>query len=316
MGGVASGDGGNARVSHSSRDALRQGVVWLLVSEGFYAIMRIATRAGAGELHWAQIAAARFLGGAIVAVIAARAQGVSLRVRDSKNAWLRSLFGTGGALCLFHALGTKGISVGDATTLYATTPLWVAVLSAPLLGERVPAAVWGGVALGFAGVATLLKAGFAWSPTALLVLLGAISYALAILRLRRLSGRESSEAIALHMSLTAGGIMLLVALPHLRPVPAAAYLPLVLSALSGGLGQVTVGRAYAHGAAAQLAALGYSGVVFTYLLESALFQRAPQVHQMVGAAMVIGAGVWVALASRAAKTEPAMLSPSNPEVPR
>ena len=300
MGGAAPGDRGLARVSASPRDALRRGVTWLLVSELCYAVMRISTRAGAGDLHWAEIAAARFLGGAVVAVIAARAQGVSLRVSDTKNAWLRSLFGTGGALCLFHALGTQGISVGDATTLYSTTPLWVAVLSAPMLGERVPMAVWGGVALGFAGVATLLKAGFAWSPTALLVLLGAVSYALAILRLRRLSGRESSEAIALHMSLTAGGIMLLIALPHLKPVPAKAYLPLLLSAVSGGLGQVTVGRAYAHGAAAQLAALGYAGVVFTYLLELAMFRRAPQAYQILGACMVIGAGVWVALASRSA----------------
>ena len=300
MGGAAPGDRHFAHVSASPRDALRRGVLWLLVSELCYAVMRISTRAGAGDLHWAEIAAARFLGGALVAVIAARAQGVSLRVNDTKNAWLRSLFGTGGALCLFHALGTQGISVGDATTLYSTTPLWVAVLSAPMLGERVPMAVWGGVALGFAGVATLLKAGFAWSPTALLVLLGAVSYALAILRLRRLSGRESSEAIALHMSLTAGGIMLLIALPHLKPVPTKAYLPLLLSAVSGGLGQVTVGRAYAHGAAARLAALGFAGVVFTYLLELAIFRRAPQAHQILGACMVIAAGVWVALASRSA----------------
>jgi len=291
-------------VSVSSRDALSRGVAWLLVSEACYSVMRIATRAGSGDLHWAEIAAARFLGGALVAIVAARAQGVSLRVNDTKNAWLRSLFGTGGALCLFHALGTQGISVGDASTLYATTPLWVAVLSAPMLGERVPLAVWGGVALGFAGVATLLKAGFAWSPTALLVLLGAVSYALAILRLRRLSANESSEAIALHMSLTAGGIMLLIALPHLKPVPVAAYVPLLLSALSGGLGQVTVGRAYARGAAAQLAALGYAGVVFTYLLELALFHRAPQAHQVLGACMVIAAGVWVALASRPAAARP------------
>ena len=94
--------------------------------------------------------------------------------------------------------------------------------------------------------------------------------------------------------------MLLIALPHLKPVPAKAYLPLILSALAGGLGQVTVGRAYAHGAAAQLAALGYAGVVFTYLLELAMFQRAPQAHQILGACMVIAAGVWVALASRPA----------------
>ena len=301
MGGAAPDRFNRARVTPDPRRALWRGVGWLLFSEACYAVMRVATRAGAGDLHWAEIAAARFLGGAVVAIVAARLQHTRLRVADSRNAWLRSLFGTGGALCLFHALGTHHISVGDATTLYMTTPRWVAVLSGPALRERVPAAVWWGVAIGFAGVVTLLKAGFAWSPTALLVLLGGVSYALAILRLRRLGASESSEAVALHMSLTAGGIMLLVALPHLRALPPTSWLPLSLSALSGGLGQVAVGRAYSHGSAARLAALGYSGVVFTYLLELGLFHQVPQRHQIAGAALVIAAGVLVAFASRPAR---------------
>jgi drug/metabolite transporter (DMT)-like permease len=276
----------------------RTGILWLLFSEVCYAVMRVSTRAGAADLPWAEIAAARFMGGAVVALIAARARGVSLRVADRKNAWLRSLFGTGGALALFHALGTKAIAVGDATTLYSTTPLWVALLSGPLLGERVGAVVWAGVALGFAGVAVLLGAHFtAVGSVGLIVLVGAVSYALAILRLRALSRSESSEAIALHMSLTAGVTMLLFALPSLRPVHASAYVPLVISAVSGGFGQLAVGRAYARGAAAGMSALTYSGVLFTYLLEVALFHRVPEPHQMLGAALVIIAGVVVSQAA-------------------
>jgi drug/metabolite transporter (DMT)-like permease len=268
--------------------------------------MRVATRAGAGDLPWAEIAAARFMGGAVVAVIAARAQGVSLRVTDRKNAWLRSLFGTGGALCLFHALGTRHIAVGDATVLYATTPLWVALMSGPLLRERVGRLTWGGIAVGFAGVAVLLQAGIAWSnPTALLVLLGAVSYALALLRLRRLSGHESSESIALHMSLVAGAVHLAIALPDMRPVRAAAYLPLAAAAVSGGFGQLAVGRAYAQAPAARIAALTYSGVLFTYLLEAALFRRAPAPAQMAGAALVIAGGVLVSGVLRAPARPPA-----------
>lgn len=282
----------------------RTGILWLLFSEACYAVMRISTRAGAADLPWAEIAAARFLGGALVAFVAARSRGVSLRVVDRRNAWLRSLFGTGGALALFHALGTKAIAVGDATTLYSTSPLWVAVLSGPLLGEAVGPVVWVGVALGFIGVATLLGANFASvGGIGLVVLLGAISYALAILRLRHLSRSESSEAIAWHMSLTAGGVMLLFALPGLRPVHADAYIPLLISAASGGLGQLAVGRAYARGAAAGLSALTYSGVLFTYLLEVALFHRVPQPHQMLGALLVIIAGVVVSRA--VAKAAPA-----------
>ncbi len=279
---------------------LRRGVFWLLVSEVCYAVMRVSARAGAGDLPWAEIAAARFFGGALVAVIAARARGASLRVGDQKNAWLRSLFGAAGGVSLFHALGTKHIAVGDATVLYATAPLWVALASGPLLRERVSGATWMGIGVGFLGVAVLMQAGIAWNnPTALFVLLGALSYAFALLRLRRLSGHESSEAIALHVSLVAGAIHLAIALPSMRPVHAAAYLPLAASAISGGFGQVAVSRAYAHAPAARIAALTYSGVLFTYLLEAVLFRHVPTWMQAGGAALVIAGGVLVSGVLRA-----------------
>src|SRR5262245_790511 len=194
--------------------SFRAAVLWLMAAEFCYALMRVCARATAtvSELPWAEIAAFRFLGGALVPLAFALARREPLHVTDSRNAWLRSVFGTGGAVCLFHALGTHALGVGDATTLYSTTPLWVAVLSGPILGERVGPVVFLAVAAGFVGVATLLHDGFTHvGPTGLLVLAGALSYALAIFRLRRLSSRESSEAIGLHMSLTAGGVMLLIA---------------------------------------------------------------------------------------------------------
>ena len=279
----------------------RSGLFWLALSELSFAIMRMAARAGADQLPWAEIGAARFFGGALVAIASARINRKSLAVGDRRNTLLRAAFGTGGALSLFYALGESKISVGDATTLYATAPLWVAVLSGPVLREKVSLAVWGGVVLGFAGVAVLMGANLSWGgPVGALVLLGALSYALALLRLRRLGARESSEAIALHMSLFAGVTLLLVALPNLRPVRPSACWPLAVAALSGGLGQVFVGRAYARSEASRLAAFGYMGIVFTYVLEAVLFSRAPQWSQVIGALMVIAAGAGVSLARQPA----------------
>jgi drug/metabolite transporter (DMT)-like permease len=91
-----------------------------------------------------------------------------------------------------------------------------------------------------------------------------------------------------------------VALPNLRPVQGRAYVPLVLAALSGGLGQVFVGRAYARAEASRLAAFGYMGIVFTYILEVVLFARTPAWHQVLGSLMVIAAGVGVTLARKPA----------------
>ena len=70
------------------------GVFWILVTEVCFALMRVATRWGAADLPGWEIGGVRFLGGALVAWGLGRARGVSLRVRDQKNAWLRSIFGT------------------------------------------------------------------------------------------------------------------------------------------------------------------------------------------------------------------------------
>ena len=124
--------------------SFRVAILWLLAAEACYAVMRVSARmsASASTLPWAEIAAVRFLAGSLMPFASARMRHVPLRVADLRNAWLRSLFGTGGALSLFYALGTHALSVGDATTLYSTAPLWVALLSGPLLGERVGAVVW------------------------------------------------------------------------------------------------------------------------------------------------------------------------------
>jgi drug/metabolite transporter (DMT)-like permease len=278
------------------RSVLRSGILWIVVTELCFALMRMATRWGASDLPGVEIGSVRFLGGALVAWGLGRARGVRLTVGDRRNAWLRSLFGTLNALAVFTALGSHRIALGDVATLQATAPLFVGVLSGPVLGERVSPQVVAGALLGFLGVAVLSRPALHVSADlALALLLGALSYALAILRLRRMGPRESGESIALHMSLVAGITLLLVSLPHFVVPPPHAWLPLAAAATMGGLGQVALSRAYGLGRAARLSAVAYSGVVITYLLEAFAFGRVPLVHQWIGAGMVCVAGVVVSL---------------------
>jgi drug/metabolite transporter (DMT)-like permease len=280
---------------------LRSGVLWILVTEVCFALMRMATRWGAVDLPGWEIGSARFLGGALVAWGLGRARGVSLRVRDQKNAWLRSIFGTVNALAVFLALGSSRIALGDVATLTATAPLFVALFSGPVLGERVSPRVLAGATLGFVGVAVLSRPALHVSgDLALALLLGALAYAFALLRLRKLGQSESSEAIALHMSLVAGITLLLVSLPRFRVPSAHALLPLLGSAAAGGLGQVAMSRAYGLGRAAKLSAVSYAGVVITYAFEAFSFSRVPVLHQWIGATLVCVAGVVVSARSRAA----------------
>jgi drug/metabolite transporter (DMT)-like permease len=246
-----------------------------------------------------EIGAVRFLGGAAVAFAMARGRGESLAITDQRTAWLRSGFGTLNAVAVFYVLGSSRIAVGDVATLSATGPLFVAMLSFPLIRERVPRMVAVGAAIGFGGVAVLVRPALHTAgDLALITVAGAFCYSIAMLSLRRLGPRETSEGIALHVSLVAGVVLLLVSLPHFVMPNRHAVVPLVVSALAGGFGQVVMSRAYALDRAARLSAFAYAGVVITYALEAVVWGKVPGPHQWLGAALVCLAGVVVASRGR------------------
>lgn len=296
-------------------NALRYGIVWILLSEALFAVMRVATRSGAAEVPGLEIGALRFAGGALVTWLIARARGVSLRVGDQRTAWIRSAFGTFNAMAVFHVLGSPRIAVGDAATLAAVGPLFVALLSLPLIHEKVSRRVaWGGL-LGFAGVAFLVRPAFHTAGDLVLIsLCGAFCYAVAMLSLRRLGSRETPEGIAFHVSVVAAVAMTLASLPH-RVLPSPqAWVPLGISALAGGLAQLAMSRAYALDRAARMSAFAYVGVVMTYALEALIWRRPPGTHQIAGASMVCLAGIIVATRRRRPATGPADAA-TQPGVP-
>lgn len=281
------------------------GVLWVLVAELLFAVMRLATRVNAAALPWPALAATRFLGGAAVIYGIARLTRATLGITDRRSTWLRAIFGTGSSVGVFYALGSSEISVGDATTLAATAPLFVAALSRPMLGEHVTPRTLAGIALGFLGVATLVGPSFGTSGrVALIALAGAASYSMAMVYLRKVGPTESSEAVALHVSLVAGGFAMLLltgaALGGGLADGARIVWPahgdvrwwaVVAAAVAGGVSQIAVTRAFALERAARIGAVSYAGVVLTYALEALILARSPTATQLAGAALVVAAGL-------------------------
>jgi drug/metabolite transporter (DMT)-like permease len=269
---------------------VHRGLAWMIVAQACFAWMNVCTRYGAAHLPWAEIAAGRFLVGALLAVGLAALTGRSLRVTDRGGTWHRSVYGTLAATGSFYALGSSRIAVGDAATLSATTPIFVALLSRPLLGERVGRHVALAVALAFAGVLAIVRPAFALAwPVALVATVGAVFYALAMIWLRRIGPGESHEAIVLHFSLVGLATMLALAAPVWRSPDWAGGMALIGAGLGGGGAQLAMTRAYSLQRAAPVSAVSNLGVVFTYLLAIPLFGDLPAPWQLGGAALVIGA---------------------------
>jgi drug/metabolite transporter (DMT)-like permease len=274
-------------------------LAWMVLAQALFAGMNVCTRLGARTLPWSEIAATRFLIGALIAVGLAAARGSSLRVTDRRNTWLRSVFGTTAALGSFYAFGSTGIAVGDVATLGATAPVFVALLSAPLLGERVEGPVALAVALAFAGVVAVVGPTFevAW-PVAAVATASGFFYALAMIWLRKIGPGETHEAVVLHFSLVASAATLALAVPVWRRPEGAEWLVLLAAGLGGGGAQLAMTRAYALHRAAPVTTLTYLGIVFTHLLAAAAFAEWPTAWQLAGSVLVIAAGVLVTVGAR------------------
>jgi drug/metabolite transporter (DMT)-like permease len=275
-----------------ARPHATRGLGWMILAQGCFAVMNVCTRLGSRGLPWPEIAAARFLVGALLAAGLAAATGRALRVTDRAGTWRRSIYGTLAAAASFYALASARIAIGDAVTLGATTPIFVALLSRPLLGERVGRHVAVAVTLAFAGVLAIVRPSFAiaW-PVALVATAGAVFFALAMLWLRRIGPGESHEAIVLHFSLVGLATMVALALPVWRWPDWPGGLALLGAGLGGGGAQLAMTRAYALQRAAPVTAISNLGVVFTYLLAIPLFGDLPTPWQLAGTTLVIAATV-------------------------
>jgi drug/metabolite transporter (DMT)-like permease len=267
----------------------------MVLAQVFFAGMNVCTRLGARTQPWSEIAAARFLVGALIAVGVAWYRGSSLRITDRPNTWRRSVFGTLAAICTFYALASSRIALGDAATLTATAPIFVALLSGPLLGERVGRQVALAIAVGFAGIVAVVRPSFASAlPIGAIATVGSAFYALAMIWLRKIGPGESQEAVVFHFSLVASVSFLALALPVWHWPDWQGGLFLLGAGVGGGGGQIAMTRAYARHRAAPVTAVSGLGIVLTHLLAIPVFGDRPTVWQLLGSLLVIGSSLLLA----------------------
>jgi len=123
----------------------------------------------------------------------------------------------------FWFWAARDVPPGITAVVIYTFPLWVAVLSRPVLGHALGPRHWASVAIGFAGVTLISQigetGGATVSATAILLLLAAaLSWALGtVLFQRRFRREEMVEANA--YQLVGGAIALVVATLLLTPTP-------------------------------------------------------------------------------------------------
>lgn len=266
---------------------------WMLLACALFALMNLGAKHALAELPWHEVAAGRSFFGALTIYFVARARGRSLEVHDRKTQWVRTLAGIGGMCCGFFALSR--LSMGDAVTLSALSPLLVALASRRVLRERSGGGLGASVVLGFVGVAILAGAHLQSNHGALVGLavgiVAAMFAAVAMLFLRRLGPRESPEGVSLHFLAVAAVALLLVGAGRQVVPSVEALLSVVGAGVTGGIAQLLMTKAYGLDKAARVGGIGYSGIVMSQILGTLVLHEIPTLRQIGGAGLVILSGV-------------------------
>jgi drug/metabolite transporter (DMT)-like permease len=283
---------------------------WMILAQALFAVMSVGARFVGPGVPWQEVCGSRMATAAALSLLVARLRGSSLRIVDKKHAWLRSAFGTLAAGGTFYVLSQPSIAVGDAVTLFATSPIFVVLLSWPILGERVRRSVVLAILAGFAGIVVVARPSFSTAaPVVVVGMLTALAAAMAMMWLRKIGPGESSEAIVFHFMCVGATVMALASIPVWRTPDARAGLAMLVTGLSGGFAQLSMTRAYAIDVAARVSAVGYAGIVLTRLLALPVFGEVPTLVQAAGSALVMASGVLVAWWGRRPQASASRISP-------
>jgi len=273
--------------------------LWMLCGAACFAVMAAMTAALKDQCDWQWIAIARTGLAMIFAASLTVAGGAKLVFLRPGKLWMRSIAGSVSLLCSFYAM--THYSTSEVVTLFNMFPLWVAVLSWPLLGESPPLDVWPAVVVGLVGIALMQRPEFGGAQIAVAAaIFCSFTSAIALIGLHQLKEIDP-RAIVAHFSAVAlaGCIAALFVFPRTRPLE----LDLQTGALLLGVGlcatvgQLFLTKAFAAGPPARVSVVGLAQVGFTMLLEIAIWQRSFGWLTLVGIALVIAPTAWTLLRS-------------------
>ena len=221
--------------------------------------------------------------------------GKRMRVSNWPLALARGFMIAGAQLCFYYSI--VQLELATATTLAFCGPLFITLLSIPLLGHKV--GIWRSMAVvvGFLGVIMVMRPDIGgFSPIMLLPLGAAFFYALASVTSRFFDSSVPTALINIYSSIGAVAIMLVVVITSngWQPVPFGIdWLWFACMGMTGGCAVLLLISAYRMADPSSLSPFEYFGIPFSFILGWVFFSEAPFERIFPGALFIVGGGLLV-----------------------
>ncbi|WP_341503399.1 DMT family transporter [Gallaecimonas sp. GXIMD4217] len=205
---------------------------------------------------------------------------------------LRAIAGIAAMYAFFYAIAH--LKLAQAVLVLLVAPFFMPVIARLWLGEGTSRLSWLAMAIGFTGVALILKP---WQGSLELVLLialaAAVLVALTKVTIRRLTREESPTKVVFYFSLLSTLIALLpLPLPlGWQPGSPLAWAGMLAMGLLAGLGQILMTRAFALASPGRIGALSYLSVLYAAGLGWLLWQEGQDALFWLGAILITWGGL-------------------------
>jgi drug/metabolite transporter (DMT)-like permease len=248
----------------------------------------------------------------------------ALKMKSPARHFTRALTGIAAMILMF--LGLARLPLAESTAISFIAPLFSVALAAIFLGEVVRVWRWSAVAVGFVGVLVMLSPHLDTTAMtssaaigAIMTLIGAFFVAAAMTQVRAMTSTETTASLVFSFQIFATVVGLLM-LPWtwVWPSPADA-LALLGIGVFGGIAQILLTESYRHAPASVVAPFSYTAMIWAVVLGYLMFRELPGTIVLVGAAIVVAAGLFVIFRERALginrqKEREAQTPPAGPPV--
>lgn len=299
------GDPGGHSLHQRALGALRErtatfgptlrGMLWTIAAGMLFAVLNATMRAMALQLDTYQTQFLRYLFGLLVMLPLVMRSGLTAyRPNDLRGQLLRGLVHTAGMFLWFTAL--PRIPLADTTAIGFTTPIFIMIGAALMLGERMYLARWVAALIGFVGVMIVVgprltgAGGFHY----LVMLASAPVFAGSFLMAKALTRRDSPEVIVLWQSLTVTLFTMPAALANWTQPDSLQWALFVLAGVLGSLGHYCLNRGFRAADISATQPVKFLDLIWASAMGFLLFADVPTQTTMIGAAVIFLSTVWIA----------------------
>jgi drug/metabolite transporter (DMT)-like permease len=279
-------------IAHAGGHPALQATGWMAVSIASFVLMAVAARQLGDHMAPSEILLVRSVVSLAILVV--------LRPKLGADPFGTRRLGLHIARNIVHFAGQYawvwGIALAPlavVTAIEFTTPVWVALLAALLLRERIPPPRRLAIAVGIVGVFTIVHPGLsAFGPAALIVLAGAFCFAVAILMVKTLLRTDRVTAVVFYMTVVQLPMGLIASLyvwvwPVMSDAPWIAAMG--ATALSA---HYAMGRALALGDASFVLPIDFLRLPVVALIALLLYRERIDPWTMLGATLIFGGNYW------------------------